>query len=167
MTPQTETNQARAATAPLPSDAKRVSPATVLLMTTFAAADGTILLMAARGSLNSWSAAVTVGLTMVSGAGAWIAARQAFGGKRGVRDQLVLAAMALTTIIATVAAAAAGVWLGDAVQLVILPRAVGIVLLLVAAEVAGLRLPRPGKVPLPIAGTGVAGGLEVLVHWIP
>ncbi len=170
MTPETETHRATAATnAPQYSDAnakRRVSPATVLLMTTLAAADGTILLMAAKGTLNSWTGAATVGLTMISGAGAWVAARQAFAERTGFRDWLVLAALAMTTIVATVAAAAAGVWLGSAVELIVLPRAVGIVLLLVAAEVGGLRLPRPGNVPLPVVGTGAAGGLEVMAHWM-
>ncbi len=166
MTPDTENHQARAATAPHQSEARRTSPATVLLMTTLAACDGTILLMAAKGTLNSWSAAATVGLTVVSGAGAWIAARQAFAHRQGFRDWLVLAAMAATTIVATVMAAAAGAWLGNAVELTVLPRAVGIVLLLIAAEVGGLRLPRAGRVPLPVAGTGAAGGLEVMAHWM-
>ncbi len=170
MTPETRhrTPEAQAATAHYPEaiPARRVSPATVLLMTTLAAVDGTILLLAAKGTLNSWGAAVTVGLTMISGAGAWIAARQAFAHRQGFRDHLVLAALAATTIVATVAAAAAGQWLGSTVELIVLHRAVGIILLLVAAEVGGLKLPQPGKVPLPVAGTGAAGGLEVMAHWI-
>ena len=159
-------NHPEALAADRPQLTQRVRPATVLLMTTLAAVDGSILLLAAKGTLNGWSAAVTVGLTMISGAGAWIAARQAFAHRRGFKDHLVLAALALPPIVATVAAAAAGVWLGSAVELIVLPRAVGIILLLVAAEVGGLRLPKPGKVPLPVAGTGAAGGLEVLAHWM-
>lgn len=169
MTPDHETHRhATTATATYPEavPARRVSPATVLLMTTLAAVDGSILLMAAKGTLNSWSGAATVGLTMVSGAGAWIAARQAFAHRHGFRDHLVLMALAATTVVATVAAAAAGVWLGNAVELIILPRAVGIILLLVAAEVGGLKLPKVGQVPLPVAGTGAAGGLEVMAHWM-
>lgn len=162
MTPSTEPHSAHAANA----TPRRVSAATVLLMTTLAAADGTILLMAAKGTLNSFGAAATVGLTMISGAGAWIAARQAFAHRRGFRDHLVLFALAATTTVAAVAAAAAGAWLGNTVELIVLPRAVGIVLLLVAAEVGGLRLPKAGPLPLPVAGTGAAGGLEVMAHWI-
>ncbi len=139
----------------------------LLLMTCLGAVDGTILLLAASGALASIGSAVVVGLTVVSGAGAWIAAYQAFGGrKHSARDYRALAGIALLSIVATVAAAWLGMALGEAVRFHVLPKAVGVVLFLVGAEVAGLRLPRPGHAPLPLLVVGAAVLVEVVL-WIP
>lgn len=58
------------------------------------------------------------------------------------------------------ASAALGAWLGNAMDLAILPKAVGVVLLLVAAEVSGMRLPHLAGLPLPVAGVLAAVILE-------
>lgn len=139
----------------------------LLLMTCLGAADGTILLLAATGKLASLTLAIVVGLTVVSGIGAWIAAYAAFGGRhRGRRDYTVLARMAGISITATVGAAWLGVAIGEAVTFHILPKTVGVVLFLVAAEIWGLRLPRVAHIPLPLAAVAAAGILEAVL-WIP
>lgn len=168
MRPFGKNPEARAATAPRPAaQAPEQAVSNLLLMTCLGAVDGTVLLMAAAGALASVGAAVVVGLTVVSGAGAWIAAYQAFGGRhRTARDYRLLAGIALLSVTATVAAAWVGMTLGDALRFHVLPKAVGVVLFLVAAEVAGLRLPRPGRAPLPVVALAAAGLLEV-VYWLP
>lgn len=137
------------------------------MLTCLGAMDGTVLMLAATGKLHSLQAAVVVGLTIVSGAGAWITARQAFAHQRARRDYFVLGTMALTSIVATVAAAWLGHAIGQAVTLHVLPKAVGVVLVLVAAEVGGLRLPKIAHTPLPLAAVAAGLILEVLVRWIP
>lgn len=164
-------NNPEASAAPAPSHAAatpvRRDASNLLLMTCLGAVDGTVLLLAAGGALSSVGAAVVVGLTVVSGAGAWIAAYQAFGGRqRTAGDYRLLAGIALLSVTATVAAAWVGMAIGEALRFHVLPKAVGVVLFLVAAEVAGLRLPRPGRAPLPLVAVAAAGLLEV-VHWIP
>ena len=167
MRPFGKNPEARAATAPRPARAPKQAVSNLLLMTCLGAVDGTVLLMAAAGALQSVGAAVVVGLTVVSGAGAWIAAYQAFGGRhRTAADYRLLAGIALLSVTATVAAAWVGMALGEALRFHVLPKAVGVVLFLVAAEVAGLRLPRPGRAPLPVVALAAAGLLEV-AHWIP
>ncbi len=155
---------------PLPNKAEESTKGhamNLLLMTSLGAVDGTILLLAASGALSSIGAAVVVGLTVVSGAGAWIAAYQAFGGRaHTAQDYRALAGIALLSILATVAAAWIGMALGDAVRLHVIPKAVGVVLFLIGAEVAGLRLPRLGHAPLPLLVVGLAGIAEVVL-WIP
>lgn len=164
-----KTPEASAAPAPLPSVARvpKRDVSNLLLMTCLGAVDGTVLLMAAGGALRSLSAAVVVGLTVVSGVGAWLAAYQAFGGRhRTASDYRLLAGIALLSVAATVLAAWVGVTLGEALRFHVLPKAVGVVLFLVAAEVGGLRLPRPGRAPLPLLAMAAAGVLEG-VFWIP
>jgi len=78
--------------------------------------------------------------------------------------------LALATLAATVASVWVGTSLGRAVTLHVLPKAAGIVLFLVAAEVAGMRLPRPTRLrrlPLPAAVLGAAVALELVLAWIP
>lgn len=174
MRPFGKNPEARAATAPPQAGAKnpavptdKRAAANLLLMTSLGAVDGTVLLMAASGALASVGSAVVVGLTVVSGAGAWIAAYQAFGGRRRTAgDYWLLAGIALLSAVATVAAAWVGMALGEAVRFHVLPKAVGVILFLVGAEVAGLRLPRPGRAPLPLLAVGAAALLEV-AYWIP
>lgn len=142
----------------------RQNPTTLLAITLLGAVDGTIIVLSARGALNSLAGALTVGLTVIAGAGAWITARQTFGGARIRSQWRILAIMALTTSLATVGAA----WVGQQMQdisLLVLPRVAGLVLLLISLEVGGLPLPRIRKLPLPVIV--VAGGalLEGLVQW--
>lgn len=153
----------------------------LLVLTTLGAIDGTVFLLAASGALATWSGAVVAGLTVVAGAGAWIAAREEFvqrggrsdgrrgrqrsadGAGRAALDRaawLRLAAIACVAIAATVAAAWAGAALAGRIELHVLPTAAGVVLLLVAAEVAGLDLPRPRGLPLPVAALLGAVALE-------
>ncbi|MES2154957.1 MAG: hypothetical protein V4510_07460 [bacterium] len=138
------------------------------LLSLLSAVDGTLVLMAASGQLSSLGGAIAVGLTVVAGAGAWIAAQQAFASRPRQRGDLrALAVLAAVTVASTVASVAVGSRLGQAATLHVLPKAAGIVLFLVAAEVAGWRLPRPARVPMPIWVTGGAGVLEVALRWTP
>lgn len=149
-----------------PSDsfALTASRRTLGLMTCLGAIDGTILMMAATGRLNSLGAAVVVGLTVISGSGAWIAAREAFG--PGRRDARALLALAGLSVAATIAAAWLGTSVAGAVELHVLPKVLGAILFLVAAEVGGLRLPKLKGAPLPVVAVAAAALLEVL-WWIP
>ncbi len=147
----------------------------VLLLTTLGAVDGTIILLAATGGLTSLEAAITVGLTVITGAGAWIAAREAFAGPRYPHDgaaaalgrHTALVGIALISTVATVTAAWLGASLGQAMTFHVLPKVAGIVLGLVALEVGGVRLPRPGHVPAPLAVIAAGISLEVAWAWIP
>jgi hypothetical protein len=130
--------------------ASRVQASTLLLMTSLGAVDGTILILASQGVLSTLGGAILTGLTVIGGAGAWITARQAFAGRHALRDHLLLGAIALIGSLAAVGAAALGAFIGDAVELAILPKAVGIILLLVAMEVSGIRLPHLLGLPLPL-----------------
>ncbi len=157
--------------APLaPPDRGAVS--SLFLLTSLSAVDGTLVLLAASGHLDTLGGAIAVGLTVIAGAGAWLAARQAFAGRRGsARDAVVLVALGATTLVGAVGATWLGVRLGQSLTLHVLPKAAGVILFLVAAEVGGLRVPRPRgvphAVPLPVAAVGLAVLLEVLAQWIP
>ncbi len=147
-------------------DAERVGPTTLLGMTCLGAFDGTIVLLAASGAMSTMAGAILTGLTVVAGIGAWIVARQAFPARgRTWRDRAVLAIVALATSLATVAAAWLGDMVGGAVTLHVLPRAAGLILLAVAVEVGGWRLPRVRGIPLPFALIGAAGILEGVAQW--
>ncbi len=158
MPPATKQHRAFAATPPtyqriepVPETGQRsVRATTLLLMTSLGAIDGTILLLAAQGVLDTVGGAVLTGLTVIGGAGAWITARQAFAGRNRARDHLMFAGIALIGSLAAVAAAALGAFIGNTMELTVLPKAVGIVLLLVAAEVGGVRLPHLLGLPLPM-----------------
>jgi hypothetical protein len=84
------------------------------------------------------------------------------GRRRDGRDWATLGALGALTVASTAAAAWLGQGLAQAVTLHVVPKAAGVVLLLVAAEVAGLRLPRlaGGRLPLPIAALAVGLVLE-------
>lgn len=147
------------------SAARTGSPASRLfLLCTLSALDGTVAVLAAAGRLSTLGGAVGVGLTIVAGAGAWAAAHEAFGGRPGRRGVALLGLLGLAIAVATVAAAWAGAALSD---LRVLPKAAGPMLLLVAAEVGGLRVPAPLGVPPSAAAAGLAVALEVLVRWTP
>ncbi len=132
--------------------AARPAVSSLFLLTLLSAVDGSLLVLAAQGALDSFGGAVTVGLTVIAGAGSWLAAHRAFAGRR---------------LRAADHAAWLGVHLGTAVTLHVLPKAAGVVLWLVAAEVAGLRLPRPGRVPLPLLALAAGSLLEVVAQWTP
>ena len=150
---------------------RRRALADLYTLSLLSAVDGSLVALAAGGSLDSLVGAVTVGLTVVAGAGTWLAAHDAFRGRvHGRRDWGVLGMLALATLAATVASVWVGTSLGRAVTLHVLPKAAGIVLFLVAAEVAGMRLPRPTRLrrlPLPAAVLGAAVALELVLAWIP
>jgi hypothetical protein len=138
----------------------------VFALTLLSAVDGSLLALAAAGQLETLGGALSVGLLVVAGAGSWLAARSAFGGRsRGRRDWAMLGVLGALTLASTVAAAWLGQSLAQAATLHVLPKAAGVVALLVAAEVAGLRLPRlaGGRLPLPFAALAVGAVLEVAV----
>ncbi|HUR64124.1 MAG TPA: hypothetical protein VM241_06560 [Candidatus Thermoplasmatota archaeon] len=138
------------------------------LLTLLSTVDGSLVVLAAGGHLSSLGGAVAVGLTVIAGAGSWLAARQAFSGRRpGKADLRALALLGLATALATVASAWLGMTLGGAVALHVLPKAAGIALFLVAAEVGGLRVPTLRGVPLAPLAVGAAVLAEVALRWIP
>ncbi len=148
--------------------AARPAVSSLFLLTLLSAVDGSLLVLAAQGALDSFGGAVTVGLTVIAGAGSWLAAHRAFAGRRlRAADHAVLALLGVLAVVGTLAAAWLGVHLGTAVTLHVLPKAAGVVLWLVAAEVAGLRLPRPGRVPLPLLALAAGSLLEVVAQWTP
>jgi hypothetical protein len=136
-------------------------------LTLLSAVDGSLLALAAAGQLETLGGALAVGLLVIAGAGSWLAARAAYGGRRrDGRDWATLAALGAITAASTAAAAWLGQGLAQAVTLHVLPKAAGVVALLVAAEVAGLRLPRlaRGRVSLPFGALGAGLVLEA-VAW--
>lgn len=161
--PLTTTSQSTVS-APIAS-AQRASPMSLLMLTCLGALDGTIVVLAASGRLSSLSAAILVGLTVVSGTGAWITARNVFAGRRGWQGNLLFWGLAATSIAAVVAAAWLGSTLAGAIELHVLPKAAGVVLLLIGAEVGGLRLPRVSHAPLPVVAL-LAGLLLEAGSWI-
>ena len=152
------------AAAPAPAGDRPVSA--VFALTLLSAVDGSLLALAAAGQLETLGGALSVGLLVVAGAGSWLAARSAFGGRsRGRRDWAALAVLGVLTLASTAAAAWLGESLAQAATLHVLPKAAGVVALLVAAEVAGLRLPRlaGGRLPLPLAALAAGVALELAV----
>lgn len=148
-----------------PAAARRLS--SLFALTLLSAVDGSLLALAAAGRLTSVTDAVTIGLVVVAGAGSWLAANQAFARrKRTTADWIALSALGLVTLASTVASVWLGTRLGDAVTLHILPKGAGLVLFLIGAEVAGLRLPKAGRMPLPLAGLLIVFAVEVGLQWI-
>jgi hypothetical protein len=150
---------------PAPRARAPVPAANLLAMTGLGAADGTILLLAAQGTLSSLVGAIATGLTVIAGVGAWLVARDGFCGRTTPRDRAALLTVALATSLATVAAAWLGDLAGGAVQFHVLPRVAGLVLLLIAVEVGGLRLPRVARLPLPAALLAVGALVEGVAQW--
>jgi hypothetical protein len=149
-------------------DGGRPALRNLYLLTLLSAVDGSLIALSASGQLSTWGGAVAVGLTVIAGAGSWIAAERAFGGRRLTGSDL--RALGLLGL-ATLAATATSVWLGmtvsQAVTLHVMPKAAGLAMCFVAAEVAGVRLPRLARVPLPIAALALAVPLEVGAQWMP
>lgn len=149
----------------LPPAAAR-AVADLFTLTLLSAADGSLVALAAAGRLESLGGALTVGLLVVAGAGSWLAARSAFAGRRRTgHDWFLLGSLGVLTLAATAGSAWLGVTLGQAVTLHVVPKAAGIALLAIAAEVAGLRVPRPARVPLAIHVLALAGLVEVALAW--
>jgi len=147
---------------------RRSAVVNLFVVTLLSAVDGSLLALGASGQLDSLGGAVAVGLTVIAGAGSWVAAREAFGnGVRSRADVAVLVALALATLAATVASVWLGSSVGRALTLHVLPKAAGVAVCLVAAELAGLRLPRPLRLPLPALVLAGALVLEVATQWIP
>jgi hypothetical protein len=152
--------------------AKRLPPAAaravsdLYAFTLLSAVDGSLVALAAAGHLDSIGGALTVGLLVIAGAGSWLAARTAFGGRRRTRrDWLLLGVLGVATLAATAASAWLGLTLGRALTLHVLPKAAGLALFVLAAEVAGLKVPRLGRVPIPVLVLGAAALLEVGLAW--
>ena len=138
----------------------------LFVLTLLSAVDGSLLALAAAGRLTSLADAVTIGLVVVAGAGSWLAANQAFAGRRRTgSDWGLLGLLGALTLASTVASVWLGARLGDALTLHVLPKGAGLVLFLVGAEVAGLRLPKPGRVPLPALGLALVLVAEVGLQW--
>ncbi len=140
------------------------APSRLLGMTCMASIDGTIPVLAAQGALGNPFGAVAIGLTIVAGIGAWIAAWQAFPGRLARRAWPKLAGYAAISMIVTVAAAALGAALGD--HLVVLPKLAGLVVMLIALQVGGLKLPTVRGIPLTAISVLAGVALEVYL-WIP
>lgn len=148
-----------------PSEASAANaPSRLLGMTCMASVDGTIPVLAAQGALGNPFGAVAIGLTIVAGIGAWIAAWQAFPGRLVRQAWPKLAAYAGISMIVTVAAAALGAALGE--HLVVLPKVAGLVVLLIALQVGGVKLPRIRGIPLTAVSILVGIALEAY-RWIP
>lgn len=126
-------------------------------MTSLPALDGTLFALGARGALGDPAEAAFAGLTVIAGAGAWIAARAEF---RDRKDAAGLALLAGLSTLAAVAAAWAGAEFGAALALRWFPPAAGLALLALAADAAGLA--RAGR----FAAAFVVGGvvLEVVAR---
>lgn len=148
-----------------PGDGGRGSVSALFAITLLSAADGSLLLLAAAGRLRTLGGALAVGLLVVAGAGSWLAARRAFAGRRpDARGWAILGLLGVLTLMSTVAATWLGATLGQAVTLHVLPKAAGVVLLLLSAEMAGVPVPRLGRVPLPVAAL-LAGTLLEVLTW--
>lgn len=138
----------------------------LLVLTTLGAVDGTIFLMAASGALSHLQGALVAGLTVVGGAGAWLTAQEEFGSAPlSGAERIRLATIAAVAVGATLLAAALGAYIAGAVQLVVLPKAAGLVLLIVAVEIAGVDLPKLRGLPLAVVALVGAIVLEVTA-WI-
>lgn len=138
----------------------------LFVLTLLSAIDGSLLALAAAGRLTSLADSVTIGLVVVAGAGSWLAANQAFAGRRRAgADWAALGLLGVLTLASTLGAVWLGARLGDALTLHVLPKGAGVVLFLVGAEVAGLRMPKAGRVPLPLAALAAVIALEVGLQW--
>lgn len=145
--------------------ASAAKPSSRLLgMTCMSSLDGTVPVLAAQGALGNPFSAVAIGLTIIAGIGAWIAAWQAFPGRIGRSAWPRLAAYAAITMAITLAAAALGSALGS--HLVVLPKAAGAVILLIALQVGGLRLPTLRGIGLPSLVV-LAGVIVEVALWMP
>lgn len=156
-------------TSALRMTAARLPRSGLLALTCIASLDGTMVMLAATGALSSWPGAIVAGLTAIAGAGSWLAARHEFSGRRlGRQDLALLAAIALVATAVALLAAAVGARLASAAgDLVVVPRVAGIVLLLLALDIGGIRVPRLARVPLAplVLALGIAA--EVALRWIP
>jgi hypothetical protein len=153
---------------PAAAEVTRPRLANLYLLTLLSTVDGSLVVLAAGGHLSSLGGAVAVGLTVIAGAGSWLAAHQAFAGRpRGKADLRSLAFLGMVTALATVASAWLGATLGSAVALHVMPKAAGVALFLVAAEVGGLRVPRVRGVPLAALAVASSALVEVALRWIP
>jgi hypothetical protein len=135
----------------------------LFLMTTLGAASGQITALAANGLLAVPSVAMTVGLTMIGGVGAFLAAIEE-ASLDETRGRLVFAATALLSIGVNVAAAAAGLALSGAFQLDHLRYFIAGALAVVAWEIARQETISLGPgIPAPTALVGLGVLLEALV----
>lgn len=145
---------------------RRAAGSSVLFLTSIASLDGTVFVLAASGQLASLTGALVTGLTVVAGVGSWLAARDEFSARRLTReDALALALMGALVVAATVAAALLGARAAETLTLRVLPRAAGVILGLLALEMAGLRAPRIANVPPTLVVLAAAAALEGVLAW--
>lgn len=145
---------------------RRVAGSSLLFLTTIASLDGTVFLLAASGSLATFGGAVATGLTVVAGVGSWLAARAEFSTRRLTReDAIVLALMGAVVVALTAGAAFLGALVAGSVELRVLPRSAGVVIALIALEMAGVRLPRVARVPPTLLVLAAALALEGVLLW--
>lgn len=123
-----------------------------------------MLILAAGGAFASLASSVLVGLSVLAGFGAWLAAQETFGGRVNRDGWRQLAALGIVTSVATLASVWAGVQLATAVQLHVLPKVAGLVLCLMGADVAGLALARGRFTQVASAALG-AGALVEVAWW--
>ncbi len=136
------------------------------MLTNLAAIDGTLFALAAGGALADFGGSALIGLTVIGGAGAWSAARDEFARPKVVQDWVALALLAVLSTVAAAAVALAGAELGSRMDLVAIPIAAGVAVLLIACEIGGVRLPRVRGVGMPAIALFAGIVLEVLA-WMP
>lgn len=145
---------------------RRAAGSSLLFLTSISSLDGTVFLLAASGQLATPLGALVTGLTVVAGVGSWLAARAEFSARRLTReDAFALALMGALVVALTAGAALLGARLAGTLTLRIVPKAAGVVLGLIALEMAGARLPRVARVPPAALVLGAAALLEGVLAW--
>lgn len=134
----------------------------LFLMTTLGAATGQIPALAADGLLASPAVVITVGLTVVAGVGAFLAAIEETT-LTSARGRRVFGATALLSILANVAAAGVGVALSQVATFEHLRYFAALALGVIAWEIArGQALRLPQGVPAPAALIVLGAFVEAL-----
>lgn len=122
-----------------------------LLLTAMPALNGTVATLASQGALREPAVLAALALAGIAGPGAFAVASLDFGSRgRAPGARALLAAIALlsTALVALAAALGSALGAADARWLRLFG---GAALLVVALQVAGLRVPEPRGVPLPLA----------------
>lgn len=130
----------------------------LLLLTAAPALNGTVVSLASDGSLADPLVLVGLALTGIGGAGAFTVASLEFG-PRGDRRLLWAIAAVSTVLVLTAALAGALLSAGDRPWLRL---GGGLAALVVAAQIAGARVPTLRGLPAPLALAGAGALLEVV-----
>lgn len=141
---------------------RRALGSRLFLLTTLAALDGQVMVLAAGGHLAQPVVVLTVAFTMIAGVGAFLAAVEEarLHHADGRREFLVTA---LFSILVNVGAAALGLALAQATTLHLIRYFAAAALALIAWEVGrGQSLELPGSVPAPMAVMAVGVLVEVI-----